>query len=42
MSLVDKAIDSPWRNLLTPEFVTKFDGEVAIYLEITKFPCKTV
>ena len=32
----------PWRNFLSPEFRTKFQREVPLFLEITKFPFNTV
>jgi len=28
----------PWRNFLSPEFRTKFQREVHLFLEITEFP----
>ena len=35
-------IDMPWRNFLSPEFKTKFQREVPLFLEITEFPFNTV
>jgi len=35
-------IDMPLRNFLSPEFRTKFQREVALFLEITEFPFITV
>jgi len=35
-------IDMPWRNFLSPEFTTKFQREVPLFLEITEFPFNTV
>jgi len=32
----------PWRNFLSPEFRTKFQREVPLFLEITEFPFNTV
>jgi len=37
MSFVDNAIDLPWQNFLSPEFETKFQKEVPIFLEIAEF-----
>jgi len=35
--------DMPWRNFLSPEFITKyFQREVPLFLEITEFPFSTV
>ena len=31
----------PWRNFLSPEFRTKFQREVPLFLEITEFPFNT-
>jgi len=31
-----------WRNFLSPEFRTKFQREVPLFLEITEFPFNTV
>ena len=32
----------PWRNFLSPEFKTKFQREVPLFLEITEFPFNSV
>ena len=32
----------PWRNFQSPEFRTKFQREVPLFLEITEFPFNTV
>jgi len=32
----------PWRNFLSPEFRTKFQGEVPLFWEIIEFPFNTV
>ena len=32
----------PWRNFLSPEFRTKFQREVLLFLEIIEFPFNTV
>ena len=32
----------PWRFFLSPEFRTKFQREVPLFLEITEFPFNTV
>jgi len=37
MSFVD-IIDLSWRNFQSPEFGTKFQREVPLFLEVTKFP----
>jgi len=42
MSIVDNTIDLPWRNFLSPEFRTKFQREVSLFLEIPEFPYNTV
>jgi len=31
-----------WRNFLSPEFRTKFQREVPLFLEIIEFPFNTV
>ena len=35
-------MDTPLRNFLRPEFTTKFQREVPLFLEITEFPFSTV
>ena len=32
----------PWRNFLSPDFRTKFQREVPLFLEITEFPLNTM
>jgi len=42
-NFVDKMIDLPWRNFLSPEFATKFQRKVGLpYLELPEFPYSTV
>ena len=36
-NFVDNAIDLPWRNL-SPEFGTKFQREVPLFLDVPEFP----
>jgi len=41
-SFVDRTIDLPWRNFLSPEFLAKFQKEVPLFSEILEFPESTV
>ena len=42
-SFVDNTIDLSWRNLLSPEFMTKIQSEVSIFCRYQNFttPCRT-